>query len=112
MAYDGMRMRTPKNKPIKVIKLSSQMFVVLHTFVRRAKRLIGKNGEVSILVTDNASMQELNRRFRKKNKPTDVLSFPSDVRGYDGDIAISKEIASANAKRFRHSVETELKILL
>jgi probable rRNA maturation factor len=60
-------------------------------------------------------MRELNRRFRAKDKPTDVLSFPAaDVPGCGiaGDIAISAQIASENARSLGHKAATELKILV
>jgi probable rRNA maturation factor len=57
-------------------------------------------------------MQALNRRFRGKNKATDVLSFPSQTPGVAGDIAISLEIASANAAELGHDLATEVKILI
>ena len=57
-------------------------------------------------------MQELNRRFRGKNRPTDVLSFPSETPKLAGDIAISAEIAAANAAEMGHSPQTELKVLI
>jgi len=53
----------------------------------------------------------LNRRFREKDKPTDVLSFP-DARGAGGDIAISMDIAQQNATRYGHDLLQELKILV
>jgi len=57
-------------------------------------------------------MQELNRRYRRKNKPTDVLSFPSGAPGVAGDIAISLEIAATNATEIGHSLATEVKVLI
>ena len=57
-------------------------------------------------------MQALNRRFRRKNKPTDVLSFPSATPGVAGDIAISLEIAAENAVELGHPLATEVKILI
>ena len=78
-------------------------------FARRAQRLAGVRGEVSILVTGNRRIQALNRRYRKKSKPTDVLSFPRDG---GGDIAISADIARQNATRYRHSAANELKVLM
>jgi len=68
--------------------------------------------DVCVLITSNAEVQELNRRHRRKDKPTDVLSFPSDRPELPGNIAISAEIAAANAVERGHSVETELKILI
>lgn len=57
-------------------------------------------------------MQALNRRFRKKNRATDVLSFRSQAPGVAGDIAISLEIAAANAAELGHDLATEVKILI
>ena len=57
-------------------------------------------------------MQALNRRFRQKNKATDVLSFPSPTKGMAGDIAISLEIAASNAEALGHPLATEVKILI
>jgi probable rRNA maturation factor len=84
----------------------------LTLFATKAKRAVGARGELSIRITSSAEMRELNRRFRRKNKPTDVLSFPSDTPKLAGDIAISAEIAAANADELGHSVDTELKILI
>ena len=59
--------------------------------------------EFSILLTDNKKMKLLNNKFRKKNKPTDVLSFPiKDLiknKNYIGDIAISYEIINKRSKK-------------
>jgi probable rRNA maturation factor len=81
----------------------------LNRFVRRAQTLAGVRGEVDVLITGNRRVQELNRRFRRKNKPTDVLSFPR-IEG--GDIAISAEIARENACRYGHRAVDELKVLV
>ena len=62
-----------------------------------------KSQEFSILLTDNKKMKGLNYKFRKKNKPTDVLSFPIKVilrkKFYIGDIAISFEIINKRSKK-------------
>ena len=84
----------------------------LTLFATKAKRAIGARGELSIRITSSAEMRELNHRFRRKNKPTDVLSFASDTPGLVGDIAISAEIAQVNASQLGHSIDTELKILI
>jgi probable rRNA maturation factor len=82
---------------------------VIQRFVRRAQKLARVAGEVDILVSGNKRLQELNRRFRRKNKPTDVLSFP---RSTGGDMAISADIARQNAALYGHSLAEELKILV
>ena len=57
-----------------------------------------KKQEFSILLTNNKKMTKLNYEFRKKNKPTDVLSFPLSYNKYIGDIAISYEIINKRSK--------------
>ena len=57
-----------------------------------------KNQEFSILLTNNRKMKNLNLKFRKKNKPTDVLSFSLKNKNYIGDIAISYEIINKRSK--------------
>lgn len=81
----------------------------LNRFVRRAQALAKVPGEVGVLISGNQRVQELNRRFRRKNKPTDVLSFP---RPEGGDIAISADIARENARIYGHRSADELKILI
>jgi probable rRNA maturation factor len=73
---------------------------------------LGIEGDVDVCVTSSREMQALNRRFRKKNKPTDVLTFPSAGTSLGGDIAISLEIAAANAAELGHSLAGEVKILI
>lgn len=85
--------------------------------------------EVSVLLTDNEGIHELNRDYRGVDRPTDVLSFPAnelspgefdaDLRERDpetgrvflGDMAISLEKCEAQAEEFGHSFERELMYL-
>jgi len=86
----------------------------LAKFVARAGRAIKLKGIVNVLVTSSLELRTLNRRFRGKDKPTDVLSFVPDPvigKGLAGDIAISAEIAKQNARRLGHSAAQEVKIL-
>lgn len=64
--------------------------------------------EVSVLLTDDAEIHELNLAYRKKDKPTDVLSFPMDDELLLGDIVISVERAAAQAVSFGVSIDCEL----
>ncbi|MDR3747274.1 MAG: rRNA maturation RNase YbeY [Acidobacteriota bacterium] len=84
----------------------------LSLFAGKAQRAIGLEGEVNVRITSSRELQELNRRFRGKDKPTDVLSFPSGMPKVAGDIAISREIAAAKAAEIGHPMETELKVLI
>ncbi len=68
-----------------------------------------KKHEFSILLTNNKEMKNLNYKFRKKNKTTDVLSFPIKIKNkkilYVGDIAISYEIIKERSKKTNFSLE-------
>ena len=87
--------------------------LALTRFLLRAQRAARLEGQIDLLITSNAGIRELNRRFRHKEQPTDVLSFPTASRnGFSGDIAISAEIAAAQAQELGHSLATELKILI
>ncbi len=65
-------------------------------------------------------MRTLNRKFRKKNKTTDVLTFPADESDADpqakgrplGDIVISIDQARRQAADQRHSLATEARYLI
>jgi probable rRNA maturation factor len=86
----------------------------LAKFVARASRASRLKGTVNVLVTGSSELRSLNRRFRAKDQPTDVLSFPPGpcfVNGLAGDIAISADIARQNARRLGHSAAQEIKIL-
>ena len=85
---------------------------------------------VSITITDDASIREINHQFRNIDSPTDVLSFPlvnmkngtliSDEGDYDmdegllmlGDIVVSLETAVRQAELYGHSLERELAFLV
>ncbi len=73
---------------------------------------------VTVQLISDAAMARLNRTFRNKQGPTDVLSFPAHgprpkrSAKYVGDIAISSETAQRNARRFSRTYATELRILI
>ena len=80
------------------------------------------NAEVSIVLADDAYIQELNCQYRGKDMPTDVLSFalnegeePEIIHGPEenllGDIIISLETAQRQAVDYGHSLERELAFL-
>lgn len=58
------------------------------------------SGSAALLLTDDAAVQDLNARFRGKDAPTNVLSFPSDepAPGFLGDIALGYETCAREAR--------------
>lgn len=85
------------------------------------KENIKNESEVSILLVDNEYIRDLNLNYRKKDIPTDVLSFAMrdtvdgdiprtlvNMRELLGDIVISIEMAQHQAKDFGHSLEREI----
>jgi probable rRNA maturation factor len=89
----------------------------LERFLLRARRAAGLKGRVNLLVTSGAEVRSLNRRFRGKNKETDVLSFPANsertpgASRLAGEIAISADVAKQSAAQLGHSAADEVKIL-
>ncbi len=67
--------------------------------------------EMELLLTDNAEIHELNRIYRGKDKPTDVLSFSLDDEENLGQLVISVERAEEQAKEIGQSLEKELQFL-
>lgn len=85
----------------------------LSRFITRASKAVHLRGALNVLVTSSQELRALNRRFRKKDKTTDVLSFPPMFdEGFAGDIAISADIAARNAKQLGHAAADEVKILV
>ena len=93
----------------KKIKNPSLYFKKKLKKLSKIQNLSKKKQEFSILLTNNAKMKNLNNEFRKKNKPTDVLSFPLNnflkKNIYIGDIAISYEIINQRSKKTNFFLE-------
>lgn len=70
-------------------------------------------GEVAIALVSDAHSQKLNSQYRRKNRPTDVLSFPADSAhsAFLGDIVIASGTARKQAKDAGHSYQAELRVL-
>jgi len=72
------------------------------------------NRPVEVLIVSDSEIEELNRQFRGKPYPTDVLSFPLTyvAGGPLGSVVISIDRAEWEAKKRGHSVADEIKLLL
>ena len=80
-------------------------------------RVPAASRQVAILLTGDAEMRSMNRRFRGLDWPTDVLSFPAGAgdagpTGYLGDIAISVEKAARQAREAGWRTEDEIQFLV
>lgn len=104
----------------------------LSEFLERAQRELGfPEGGVTVRLISDSAMARLNRRYRDKPGPTDVLSFPAKAMrmrrtlprrlvrrpvaasaDYIGDIALSPETARRNARLYSRSLPEELRILV
>jgi len=86
----------------------------------RALRL--PDAELSVLLCDDATIHALNRDYRRKDKPTDVLAFAMregegaehahDAHGLLGDVIISLETAARQASEHARSLDAEVTMLL
>lgn len=78
-----------------------------------------KRAELTVVLVDDDSIHELNRRYRRKDKPTDVLAFamreglrvPGDEPTL-GDVVISLDTAARQARRRGRSLQAEVRTLL
>jgi len=90
---------------------------LLSKIAHRALEVLGLSKvELSIALVSDAQIKRLNKLYRNKDKPTDVLSFPIGEKVEDwlilGDIVISVDTARRQAQELGHSLEEELKRLL
>ena len=104
----------------------------LTAVLRAAARALGVEGEVSLVIAGDRVLRAMNARYRGKDKPTDVLSFPGICQSHAGgpagakrdacaacigqapmlgDIVISVDTASANAKSLGRTLPQELDVL-
>ena len=86
-----------------VPRLSRREIAAFARRVLRAAR--GNIAELSIAFVDDATMLALNRKFRRKNKTTDVLTFPDEI-------VISLDQARRQAGDEKHSLATEVRYLI
>lgn len=100
----------------------------LRDFAALLEARVTKRRSFDCLITGDAELQRLNKQFRKKNYPTDVLSFPVPSRSGAaaprklkfapplepelGELAISADRALVQAREHGHSLADELKILM
>ena len=68
-------------------------------------------GAVTVAIVPDSQVRALNRRYRRKDAPTDVLSFPAGEPGHLGDVVIGYGVARRQAAEAGHPMATELRVL-
>jgi probable rRNA maturation factor len=84
-------------------------------FEKLVKRILKKEkaeGEINLVLMSDREIRKLNRKFRGRDKATDVLAFPMGEDGILGDVAISTQTARKNARRFGVGYQNEMKRLV
>ena len=90
-------------------------FSSLIGFFPKKYRFVKRKVSLTILLSNNTNIKKLNKKFRNKNKPTDVLSFPSEKKlnikknPYLGDIVISFEFM--NKPKTLNNLEFKKKLI-
>src|ERR1700721_4301776 len=84
----------------------------LSRYLTATRKAVGLRAEVNVLLTNSTELRALNYRFRRKNLPTDVLSFPAMPMTDElaGDVAISVEIAKENSRQLGHTIVDGVKV--
>lgn len=75
-----------------------------------------KDPDVTLAFVGTKAVRTLNRKFMKKDRPTDVLSFPVGKKGPDGrfflgDIIVAVPVAERQGREKGHGLERELELL-
>jgi probable rRNA maturation factor len=109
MTADGLQVVVvdTRGRPVRIAGLASWLRRVAPARV---------HGAVSVALISDRHIRALNRRYRRKDAATDVLSFPptsvpSTGASFLGDIVIARGVARRQAREARHSELTELRIL-
>jgi probable rRNA maturation factor len=85
----------------------------LRNFLVELTQRVTRGRGIACLITSDVELRRMNKQYRRKDRATDVLSFPStEGNGFAGDLAISIDRARAQAAEQRHSLENELRILM
>jgi len=103
--------------PIEILNLQKREVDL--EFLRKvaSKLLKNEDKEISIVLVDEKKIRQLNKKFRREDKSTDVLAFPLggefiSTRDLLGEVIISVESAQKEAKKRNHSLKEEIVLLL
>lgn len=104
-----------KSKDLNARRLEAYFKKIQRHLLRqklRNKKLLSKKSELTLVFLNKAEMRKINFQFRKKNKPTDVLSFESADENSLGELLFCIDVLKMQAKQQKHSLEQELLYML
>ncbi len=122
---NARRSRRTRNAPVVEVRSAGPTGAGAH--LRQLRRSAGRfldtleleDVELSVLLTDDPGIQALNRSWRRKNRPTDVLSFPAGAPPpgllgprHLGDVILSLDTARRQARLHRRTLAQELDLYL
>lgn len=91
--------------------LTYEFFIGIAEAVFKHLDMEENNYEISLLITDDETIHQLNKEYRQKDRPTDVLSFPMDDEVMLGDIVISLDTAKNQAQEREIGLDRETAFL-
>lgn len=107
--------RAPAEGPVEVAATvrNGPSAADVAAWTRRIRAAAGaRRRPLSVLLCGDGRMRALNRRWRRVDRPTDVLSFPSGEPGPLGDLVVDVPYAARQARRLGHPLAREVQILL
>lgn len=100
------------NNQQTAIEVDKKLIELFQSLAEKTADLEGySKGEISFALVEDERIQGLNKKYRQKDKPTDVLSFNMDDKIW-GDIIISTDRAISQAEDYGHSIKRELGFLV
>lgn len=91
--------------------LTYEFFIGIAEAVFKHLDMEENNYEISLLITDDETIHQLNKEYRQKDRPTDVLSFPMEDDIMLGDIVISLDTAKNQAQEREIGLDRETAFL-
>src|SRR5258708_20812147 len=109
--------RKPSRTTVSVVLLApawTRALPGVARLVRRAARAAAGNRKrsLTIALADDKRVRALNARHAKKDKPTNVLSYPSDERGFLGDVVLARQTVWREARQQRKTPSAPVSLLL
>jgi probable rRNA maturation factor len=112
----GASKRSSEAVSVEVINRQRRFDVDAARLARVAEDALAAVGrgdaDLAVIISNDRRLRALNRSYRGKDRPTDVLSFPYEGDDLIGDVVVSADRASAQAAERGHSLQREVELLV